>query len=314
MAELKQVYLTKTAGTPLRRDLVNARLLHAVGGVDYSGRALTVSRADACPRLASLGLGWTPSEKDPELQTDMLFTGSSVPTAVVAGVAAAMAAQQEVLEAHPGSLVGQIQMTSMKKAQFQSQLECDVPAWTCKDVPWVGAPTAGAPEQQNPHTDFPWSEELQWNQDPLHTLPTSWPGIRGQVDCEDGAICGGKLASASVEIHPQPEIIPCGRGCVLQSPADVEGDPEFYIEPTTDLTEATLRIDGVSEKAIVYDLTLSSAIPGKVGEVLNGGHYYRIRLDKSVLPAGDLLNGRATFSALSVTTGKALSEQVLIVE
>lgn len=81
--------LGATCGVP-----ADTPMVHAVGGVDYAGRPIVVTRPRGRPRLAATalgGVGWAGSAAPPPL------TGTSVAAAVVSGVSAAVWAQRPAL-------------------------------------------------------------------------------------------------------------------------------------------------------------------------------------------------------------------------
>ncbi len=304
MAELESTYLARTM-YPLRRvysGMGKAHLLRAVGGADAGGKILTKSRENACPDLAAQGLGLAvPGE------SELVFTGSSVPTALVAGIAAAALAQDPpegmdppYLSAHPQHVLDEI-VANSPSLTFKAEGPCG-PSWGCGDVPWIGGPAEGAGGPQNTQSSFPWADfdEIQFS---------PWPEVCTQTLCGQQPTCIRPVVSPVAEIRPQPEVYPCGGGCIVELPSPSTGltvNPSFFIRPGMDLRYAKLLFEEGTAR-VRLDVT------GPNDKLLDGSRY-QFSLDRAALLGITLSSARVTFSALTASAGTSVTEQVLIVQ
>lgn len=308
MEKLEKTYLKKTL-YPLPRvysggvaGMGKAHLLRAVGGADAGGKILTKSREKACPDLAAQGLGLAvPGE------SDLVFTGSSVPTALVAGIAAAALAQDAYedlqtpyLSAHPQDVLDKIVANSPSLA-FGATGPCG-PIWPCGDVPWIGGPEGGAGGPQNTQSSFPWADfdESQFS---------PWPEVCTQSICGQDPPCIRPVVSPVAEIRPQPEVYPCGGGCIVELPSPSTGltvNPSFFIRPGMDLRYAKLLFEEGTAR-VRLDVTGPN-------DMLLDGSRHQFSLDRTALSGITLSSARVTFSALTASAGTSVTEQVLIVQ
>ncbi|MFO0589058.1 MAG: hypothetical protein U0441_16020 [Polyangiaceae bacterium] len=290
---LEETYQAQKKGAHLRRPYSGgaAPIVHGVGGVDQGGLPIKKSRENACPHYAALGLGWSE-----EGQTSYLLTGSSVPTAVVAGFFAAAAAQEGASppysSAHPQAIVDGIGQSSPASV-FDEKGPCGG-AWQCGDLPWIGGPAGAAPALQNVEQGFPAAH--------FESLATSSESLSSGVGtCDSLPLCEGAGLSAVSLIFPQPNDIPCVGGCYLRI-----ADIVFQIDPAMRLQDVKLALYFADGTRQIVDLTSSPQT------LLSPGTRYDIQLGGVV--TANLRGARALVSGFDVSGNRTVSEQVLFVQ
>lgn len=302
-AALEMAYSAATDGQALlRRDyypdggskVASSYLLHAIGAFDQGGVPIKKTRENACPRYGALGLGWSVWK-----MTDLLLTGTSVPTAVVSAFFATAMAQDSFtglqqsfpspyLHAHPQTILDEIAKLSPTRP-FEANGPCGK-AWTCSSIPWIGGSTAAAASAQHDEVGFPRAN---------YRLPFVVDGGQAQDNnCTEEPRCERPGASPVAELFPQPTEIPCTRGCFV----DLH-QVTFLINPAMKLTDVKLTIDtGVAH---IVDITAA-------GQSLDAGTLYEFKLDPALASA--LGGARLSVSALTAANTTSVSEQVLVVQ
>lgn len=273
-------------------------LLHAIGAFDQGGIPIKKTRENACPRFGALGLGWSVDSP-----SHVLFTGTSVPTAVVSAFfAAAMAQtsftgfqqsfQDPYLTAHPQTILDQLAKMSPSQP-FEASGPCGN-EWSCPSIPWIGGPASASAlasaTKQNEDSHFPWLD---------YTSQGVVDGGAGEDNnCTTEPRCERKGASAIAVVYPQPNEPPCPRGCFLDLT-----NYRFLIDPAMKMTDVKLTIDTGTRQII--DITA-------VGQDLIPGTIYRFQLDATQLANAG--TARLSVSALAAGNTASVSDQVLLVQ
>lgn len=270
-------------------------LLHAIGAFDQGGIPITKTRENACPRFGALGLAW--SVDGP---SHLLFSGTSVPTAVVSAFFAAAMAQSNFtglqqsfqdpyLAAHPQTILDQLAKLSPTR-KFGANGPCGE-SWSCPDIPWIGGP-ASAPASatgQNETQSFPWSDYTSQG--------VVDGGVAQDNNCTKEPRCERKGATAIAVLYPQPNEPPCPRSCFLDLT-----HYQFLINPAMKVTDVKLTINSGTPK--IYDITVP-------GQSLSAGTTFRFEMTAAQL--ANASTARLSVSALADGNTSSVSDQVLVV-
>jgi hypothetical protein len=268
--------LLYTPPSPPPPELVDDALLFAVGGVDYDNKRITRTRTGGLPRVVALGLQGVAGE--PNVPLPQPLTGTSVASAAVSGVAAAVWAYRPELTAtevmdivyrsgvilpysadfKTGGVNGMVRRASLCAALKEAcpagntHPRCPTQAITC-------APDSTG--SQNPPLTPTLRDllEVEWNGAPSYA-PSPYAPWMPAPEAE------WRSFAAAPWIHPQPDRPPCG-ACVF-----APGDDRLYVEIDGDypadlsLSRMTLKLTGPSWQGlgspttVVYDLTSPSTM------------------------------------------------------
>lgn len=263
-----------SGGLPLVSDKDPARLVTAVGGLDYADRPIARSREHALPRLSALGLLGTSGEAGTPLPPAR--TGTSLAAVTASAVAATLWAYNPKRTAHqvathleasgrpvqvpPGYCVDPAFCTSsaISLCKAVSTLcaadkpaTCPAAGVTCDGLPEIGMQNPNVP----PNVAFPVQSEFA--QAPLiptlgaslHPAPEDlWPSI-----------------AVPPRVSPQPDRPPCG-SCVFSSRIGLsDGRLHVEVDGMTALTMPTLTLTGMNgstSTSLVYSWNVP-IVPGQ---------------------------------------------------
>ncbi len=312
--------LLRARGEPARPIWeAKADALLSVGGTAFDLHPIVMTRPNACPEVAALGISGTarrdaaacPAGGACDEYFPFLF-GSSVSTAVVSGNLAASWYEAGPSVSPPEAVRKMIEGSDPTTADMNSSGGCGCAGAVACKVPWIGAPAGLSLESQNPQpqpdirstvTGLPAQMPVPIQLDPAPVCTSKIP------------LCAAESASAAPGVWPVPGEVPCTR-CTLfqQSPGTNQGNPTLVLRvdmnrslTADDIHRATLFVQNATGQGILTASLPSSAfLPGTSG-------VYTSQTSLSVPLGFDLTGAHAMISAYNVD-GESVSQQIFVIQ
>jgi hypothetical protein len=309
--------LLKAKGEPARPIWeAKADALLSVGGTAFDLHPIAMTRPNACPEVAALGISGT-ARRDPAtcpagIGCDPYFPflfGTSVSTAVVSGNLAASWYAAGPAASPPEAVQRMIEKSQPTTADVNRSGGCGCSGATACKVPWIGAPGGLTPDSQNPQpqpdvrstvTSLPAQVPAAILLDPVPVCPAKIP------------LCAAESTSAAPGVWPVPGEPPCTRCTLfLESP----GTPQILglridMNPSltaADIRSATLFVQDANGRVILT----TSLPPGAffpAGNVDNDTSLIRLSVANI-----SLTGAHATISAYNADGG-SVSQQIFVIQ
>jgi hypothetical protein len=267
--------------------------LLSVGGVDYHGSPLVLSRPGACAEAVAIGLGglgWV----DDAVVPPALF-GTSV-SAAVAGARLAVRWRDQL--DHVSGDLGDRVLGDSNPVSFSRPGSCNPPTpVSCPSTPWIAEPPSPV-ARQNP-------EMPEITKDLLRSRAGE-----GAVDPPGEAVCVQRIPhcvrpsiAATSDVWPQPVEPVCVKCGVLVEPID-RGYPELWLDGNTALTglvSAALIVEDVTGQVVLTKSIDPAAVTRESTIVL------------SDVRASIFMRATAWISVY-LADGRTLSQQIFVIE
>ena len=202
--------------------------LLSVGGVDYHGLPIVLTRPQACSEAIAIGIGGN-GLGDGQERLPFLFG-----TSVSAAVASSRIAVQWARNPQPTASAMQRPTTSVPTLFERKGGVCGGTSIYCKQqIPWIGKPTNAIVGQNSP---WPAPSANLWLPAPAQTSTIT---MAPMVCTDKVPHCVRPSKTTTTDAWPQPSAPPCLRcGIYLPEKSEKEADtrPELWIEPNTSFT------------------------------------------------------------------------------
>lgn len=273
--------------------------LLSVGGVDYHGLPIVLTRPNACPEAVAIGIGGN-GLGDGQERLPFLF-GTSVSAAVASSRIAVQWAQNP---APTASAMQQSNMNSPTPFRRTAGL-CGGTKIDCtREIPWIGRPATPIVGQNSP---WPSASANLWI--PAPTLTTS--ATAAPVVCTDKVPhCVRPSKTMTTDAWPQPSAPPCLR-CGIRLPEKTEkepdGRPELWIEPNASFSPGpTDPVLVVEDQGGAVVLTLPVSRTNFIASVAPSSQITLTQVDRSIFT-----NARVWLSGYD-SAGRSYSQQIFV--
>lgn len=262
-AEGLSLYLPASTNTRAKSAANPTDSLLSVGGVDYNGVPIVLTRPKACPEAVAIGIGGNGFGYSREVNP-FLFG-----TSVSAAVASSRIAIQWARGINKTAAEWQSSAGALATPFDRSGGICGGEPIACNNIPWIGRPATPDAGQNR-----------DW---PNVTPPTLWPSLPNSATRlqSQQMVCLNKLPhcnrpsrSITADVWPQP-VDPVCLKCGIFLPSDSSRSyPELWIEPNPIFAAAPRgailvveKPDGrvVHTQAVSYQILTSSSRTALVG-------------------------------------------------
>lgn len=265
--------------------------LLSVGGVDYHGSPIVLTRPNACPEAVAIGIGGTSFGSAQEVPP-FLF-GTSVSAAVASANLAIKWSQQLDGTATDVQLLSVRPTTPFKR---DAGLCGGEPIACANNIPWIGKPAATIEGQNS-----------AW---PNTRAEALWPSLAPKtVVAMDSAVCLDKLPlcnrpsrAMTADVWPQP-VDPVCLKCGIYLPRDTTSYPELWIDRNPNFhagpTNATLVVENQRGYVVLTRPVSPTSITSSSRTVLSG-------VDRAMFS-----NARVWLSGYD-SEGRSYSQQIFV--
>jgi hypothetical protein len=319
-ANFKQVLSSKGE---LDRPIWEAKkdVLISVGGTDFDRHPIVMSRPDACPDVAAVGISGT-AQRDPATNPagsggDAYFPflfGTSVSTAVVSGNLAATWYAAAPSVSPPDAVLAMIKGSGDQTAEMNQRGACGCSGETACNVPWIGNLGGCSPGSQNPQPSSDVMSTVTARPvqliDPMKLDPT--PVCPSKVP-----LCAADSASAAPGVWPVPVEPACTQCTLFLLPGSTTTNPN----PTTwglSIDRNPLATNIQRATLVVYDMSgqeiLTTALSPTLFSSSSTTSSPLTSLVTIAVPHTLSLTGaRAMISAYN-TSGESVTQQIFVIQ